>query len=385
MLDLLAEDIQIVDAADDARMLQAAYRLRYAVTVDELHKEEAHADHLQRELRDECDNEHSTVLCAVLEGAVIGTIRITWGHPDLPAHFRQQYALSAFGRFPPSSWSFTSRLAIDRFFRNGAAIGRLFDHAYRLVRERSGRVNFCQCTPALVRLYEQLGYRRYTQAVIDPDSGFHIPMVLLAEDADHLARVRSPLLRIARALPNRPETDGWFARQFPEFSHGGVHAGLVDEEFTRALAQEMYATDIALFRGLPAAAAEKFIAASRVVKVPAGELVVRQGVLGHEMYLILNGAAEVRRSAGGQPCTIATLGKGQIFGEMAFVTRRARTASVLALTDLEVLVLSQQFIQGLTKTMPATVIQILLNLSVILCDRLNFCTEQLLTYRHAPD
>ena len=54
---------------------------------------------------------------------------------------------------------------------------------------------------------------------------------------------------------------------------------------------------------------------------------------------------------------------------------------MVAITNVEALVLTQQFIQSLTRTMPATVIQILLNLSVILCDRLNLCTEQLVATR----
>jgi CRP-like cAMP-binding protein len=195
--------------------------------------------------------------------------------------------------------------------------------------------------------------------------------------------VRSPLLKIAKRYHNKPDADDWFGRQFPEYAMGGVHASLIDEEFVRSLAEEMYQTELPLFRGLAPAAAEKFIAASRVLKFKAADAVVKRGDMGHEMYLILSGAAEVRRDVDGRNCTLATLGKGQIFGEMAFVSNRARTASVVAITNLEVLVLSQQFIQSLTRTMPATVIQVLLNLSVILCDRLNSCTEQLLASRAA--
>lgn len=378
MPDVALQRTQVIDAASDTMLLREAYRLRYAVTVDELQKNNAEADHARREIRDELDDSQSTVLCAISEGAVVGTIRVTWGSSELPQSYRQHFSLAWFGKYPLATMSFTSRLAIHKDFRDGSVIGQLFDHAYALIRERSSRVNFCHCTPALVRLYEQLGYRRYAQAVVDPDHGFQIPMAMQTEDANHLERVRSPLLKIARRYHNKPDSDDWFGRQFPEYAMGGVHAGLIDEEFVRSLAEEMFQTEIPLFRGLAPAAAEKFIAASRVVTCKPGDYVVKRGDVGHEMYLILSGAVEVRRDVDGRSCTIATLGKGQIFGEMAFVSNRARTASVAAITNLEVLVLTQQFIQSLTRTMPATVIQILLNLSVILCDRLNLCTEQLI-------
>ncbi|MGZ3182237.1 MAG: cyclic nucleotide-binding domain-containing protein [Telluria sp.] len=381
MLDSPKAPIQVVDASADKRLLRQVYRLRYIVSVIELQKEQASADHVHREIRDDLDDEHSTVLAALVDGVVVGTLRITWGHEDLPLRLRQQFALQRFLRFRLDESSFNSRLAIDAFFRDGAAISALFDEAYTLVRERGSRVNFCHCTPGLVRLYEQLGYRRYEEAIVHPDSGFHIPMVMLTEDADHLRRVRSPLLRIAQRYRNEAEKENWFAREFPEYAMGGVHAGLVDEEFSRALVNEMYETEIALFKGLTPAATEKFVAASRVVKVPKGEAIVRHGDNGHEMYLILSGAAEVQRQVDGCTCTIATLGKGQIVGEMAFVSRRARTASVVAIDDVEVLVLTQQFIKDLTRTMPATVIQVLLNLSVILADRLRDTNEQLLAAR----
>ena len=294
MPDMASQRIQIVDAASDMRMLREAYRLRYAVAVDELQKNTAEADHVRREIRDELDDSQSTVLCAICEGSVVGTIRVTWGSAELPPAFRQHFSLTWFGKFPLATMSFSGRLAIHKDFRDGSVIGQLFDHAYALIRERSSRVNFCHCTPALVRLYEQLGYRRYAQAVVDPDHGFQIPMAMQTEDANHLERVRSPLLKIARRYQNRPDTDDWFGRQFPEYAMGGVHSGLIDEEFIRSLAEEMYQTELPLFRGLAPAAAEKFIAASRVVNAKAGDAIVKRGDVGHEMYLILSVAATVR-------------------------------------------------------------------------------------------
>lgn len=152
-----------------------------------------------------------------------------------------------------------------------------------------------------------------------------------------------------------------------------------------SLAEQLFATGIPLFRDMSAADTEKFIEAATVLKRKTGDHIARHGDVGNEMFLILSGAAEVRREIERRKYTIATLGEGEIFGEMAFLSSRPRTADIVAITTLEVLVLSQQFLRKLMKHMPETAIQVLFNLSVVLCDRLNLCTEQLLARLAADD
>lgn len=372
--------IEVVDGAQ-AGLLEQACRLRYQVSVEEMHKKLAIADDARREIRDELDDDRSTILCAVADGEVIATMRLTWGAQDLPAIYHQQFSLSRFADFPPDAISFTSRLVVHKNWRGSAALGLLFNHGYELSRKRGSRINFCHCAPALVRLYEQVGFRRYADAIVDPEVGYHIPLLMLTEDAEHLQRVRSPLLRVARRFDNPRETADWFERQFPDYAAGGMHTANDPERFLRTLAEQLFDTEIALFRGLSLSDAERFIQASTVLHCKAGDHIVRRGDVGNEMFLILSGAAEVRREVSERSVVIATLGRGQTFGEMAFLSSQPRSASIVAITDMQVLVLSQRLFQKLMKSMPDTVIQILLNLSVVLCDRLNLSNEQLLAYR----
>lgn len=59
-----------------------------------------------------------------------------------------------------------------------------------------------------------------------------------------------------------------------------------------------------------------------------GEVIVSQGDVGEEMYVMLSGEVEVIRHRGDKEIPIATLGKGEIFGEMALVGRTTRSATV---------------------------------------------------------
>lgn len=372
--------ITIADAGL-AGLLPQVYRLRYAVSVEEMNKEVSAADHTLREIRDEFDTESSTILCALVDGQLIATMRLTWADSNLPRECRDQFSIDLFQDFPIESISITSRLVVHKDWRGSAALGYLFNHGYSLSRARGCRINFCHCAPALVRLYEQVGYRRYADAIVDPDVGSHLPLVMLTEDVDHLKRVGSPLLRIARRLDNSGAPPDWFSKHFPEYSLGGARTGLCSDEFIHCLAEQLFETEIGLFRGLHVDDTKRFIQASTVLKCKAGDYIVRRGEVGNEMFLILSGAAEVRRDIEQRQYTITTLGQGQVFGEMAFVSSRPRSASIVAITEMEILVLSQRSLHKLMKTIPETIIQVLLNLSVTLCERLILSNDQLLAYR----
>jgi CRP-like cAMP-binding protein len=75
-----------------------------------------------------------------------------------------------------------------------------------------------------------------------------------------------------------------------------------------------------------------------ILDVPAGETLVAQGELGHEFYVLLEGEARVDRDG----ATVATIGAGDFFGEIALVTRTRRTASVTTTEPSRVAVFDEQ-------------------------------------------
>jgi CRP/FNR family cyclic AMP-dependent transcriptional regulator len=73
---------------------------------------------------------------------------------------------------------------------------------------------------------------------------------------------------------------------------------------------------------------EKFVHQYRT-----GEVIFAQGTTGNHMYVVLSGHVEIRRKADGVEKVIATLGEGEIFGEMALVSSGIRMADAVAGTD----------------------------------------------------
>ena len=65
----------------------------------------------------------------------------------------------------------------------------------------------------------------------------------------------------------------------------------------------------------------------------AGEAVVREGAPGTSMFVVREGEAQVRITAGGASRVVATLQPGDFFGEMSLLTGERRTATVEAATD----------------------------------------------------
>src|SRR5262249_30424385 len=69
-----------------------------------------------------------------------------------------------------------------------------------------------------------------------------------------------------------------------------------------------------------------------------GQAIVRRGERGNEMYVIIQGLAEVWIGAGRERRRITDMKRGDVFGEMGLVRGGSeRTADVVASSDIEVL------------------------------------------------
>jgi CRP-like cAMP-binding protein len=95
--------------------------------------------------------------------------------------------------------------------------------------------------------------------------------------------------------------------------------------------------------------------ASDELQVSSGKVIVEEGTVGREFFLILEGQAVVRR--GGRK--VAILGPGQYFGELALLDRAPRNATVVAETDMLVLVLGQREFAGILDGLPPVSMKLL--------------------------
>lgn len=101
------------------------------------------------------------------------------------------------------------------------------------------------------------------------------------------------------------------------------------------------------------------------VERDAGKVLVRQGEMGREFVMLLDGEARVERD--GQ--FLARLSPGDFFGEMSLIDGKPRTATVIAETPVVLLVVERRSftylldeIPALTKKLLVTVVERLRNL-----------------------
>lgn len=71
------------------------------------------------------------------------------------------------------------------------------------------------------------------------------------------------------------------------------------------------------------------------LQVHADEVILREGRLGRELFVILSGTATVTRAGR----IVNLLGPGDYFGEMGAIEAAPRTATVTATSDLDVLII----------------------------------------------
>jgi MFS family permease len=100
-----------------------------------------------------------------------------------------------------------------------------------------------------------------------------------------------------------------------------------------------------LFASLPAPELEGLAARLTEVKAAPGTAIVTEGEVGHHLYVIEDGEAEVSRDGH----LVATLGRGDYFGEIALLRHVPRTATVVAKTPATLLSLEREaFLEEVT-------------------------------------
>ena len=100
---------------------------------------------------------------------------------------------------------------------------------------------------------------------------------------------------------------------------------------------------------------ELFIHNPRILAVPAGQCLFREGEAGGQMYVLSIGSAKLTVNGS----VIETLGHGSVVGEMGLVASGLRTAAVVATEDCEFVEIDEQRFLFLVQQTPSFALQIM--------------------------
>ncbi len=105
---------------------------------------------------------------------------------------------------------------------------------------------------------------------------------------------------------------------------------------------------VPFFSGLDEKRRRSLASDGKELSYKAGQTIVGEGAKGVGFYLVLDGKVEVRK---GQR-QLASLGKGEFFGEMAVIDEQPRSADVIAVEPTRCWALSSWTFNGLLKSNP---------------------------------
>ncbi len=175
-------------------------------------------------------------------------------------------------------------------------------------------------------------------------TGYEV-MVYACSHGDATLFSRGDLVEAAWRIA-QPILDRWSSApvSFPNYARSGwgptAAADLIARDGRRwhEVINEEVLRRVPIFKDAEVRFLEQVVLALQSQQVAAGDLIIRKGDIGRELYLIARGDVEVLDEAGR---AVSTLTDGDIFGEIGLLMSTARTADVRAKTSCDLFVLDK--------------------------------------------
>ena len=100
-----------------------------------------------------------------------------------------------------------------------------------------------------------------------------------------------------------------------------------------------------------------------IVAHPMGDIIFSEGDIGTEMYILQSGSVELFKQIAGETRVLATLDKGDFFGEMSVLEDLPRTASARAKTDVELVKINGAMFDTMLKSNTEIAVRMMRKLS----------------------
>jgi CRP-like cAMP-binding protein len=113
-----------------------------------------------------------------------------------------------------------------------------------------------------------------------------------------------------------------------------------------------------------------------VVKVPGFGVVVNKGEHGDALFMVLEGEVRARVMIDGKETTLATLGVGECFGELAIVDQGPRSADVIANQASVLVKVSEGALKKMFTEAPALAAPFILALTRVITQRVRVLTKR---------
>jgi hypothetical protein len=363
---------QTVNIAETKAEKESIYKFRYQLYVREYGKNPETADHQKQWLKNELD--HTGVLVYIDNdyGDMLGSMRMNFSHQTrFPLNINQMFNLDYFTKkFGKEKYALITGVTISQVTQNFLTPATLYSFFYCYCRKHEIPFAFSWCPSYMLKYLTKLGFRRFTKEVINTDLGVRIPLLLVCDDHKYLEKINSPFEPFTKEYAYDPSHERWFENQLIA-DYGFINEGLVDSaQFWDFFQSCLQGYPSVLFQDLSDSDIQKFIQSHKIVSYSPKQIIMKEGDAGEDFYVILSGSVEVSKTCNNQKEIIRILGKGDVFGEMAFLCQEKRVADIQAVEKTELLSVVPEKMKKLEKTHPQIVNTILTNIARILALRL---------------
>ncbi len=115
----------------------------------------------------------------------------------------------------------------------------------------------------------------------------------------------------------------------------------------------------------------------RKEKRQKGETIIDEGELGRALYIIEKGKVKVIKGEAGAGGELATLGRGELFGEMSLIEDELTSAGVVAQTEVTLLVIDREDFENLVEENREIAFKVYKTFCHVLSERLRKTSEAL--------
>jgi len=350
---------------------EAVYRFRYKIYVTEMGRYASVADH-ERKMLFEPEDATARIAYALKDDEVVATSCLSWGG-DAPFSRDQVelYMLEPFiAEVPLEAMAIADHAMITPELRGSELFDALNGALMNFVNDKRIQLIFGACEPHLLSGYVARGMRTYSSKNINgPEDGFLIPVVYVVEDVAYLRRIGSPAAlsardygddaRIPSCVERLIERGGNVMSQRLVGSrayYGEIHEALDAIADNRISALDELDEDEMV----------RVLGKSNIIECRAGDRVLKKGGVARNFFVVLEGNLEARDG----DRMLRVMPAGDVFGEIAFLLERPRSADVYAATDARILSLSEGTLREVIAREPNVAGKLLLNVCKILAMRL---------------
>jgi CRP-like cAMP-binding protein len=158
------------------------------------------------------------------------------------------------------------------------------------------------------------------------------------------------------AVEGEPITDNLFVDELMSVLEDAFPSGLeapLTEPIVREASRGAQIVVSPLFRHFSVDEMVAVIAGLHLLTRERGQVILREGEVGNSLFMLSSGKVKAfKKNAAGKQMPIAEMEEGAFFGEGSILTRKPRTASIVATTQCELLELDRPTLDSICKTHP---------------------------------